>query len=243
MAPVPYIEFEEDGIKEQQFKEYIEAVSNEAVSWEKVKKSMQRDNGIKFAETDITDGKDKIVLKHVGLKEWLYGSGICINLTHIDKIPAFYNPPLARGEDTFFCTLLTEAKVVKVPTYHFHDSFLKYTGIVREKFPKTFEKLALDDASIGERFLKASMGWIKYKPLLMYIMQRNTYLNDIEIAKEKLRASIDKIDEIFPSNNFLSLLGELEKYDEKVQIHYKEYLKTNDVWNRIKNYISDQGKD
>jgi len=34
--------------------------------------------------------------------------------------------------------------------------------------------------------------------------------------------------------------GELEKYDEDVQKHYKEYLKTNDVWNRIKNCIREQ---
>ena len=71
----------------------------------------------------------------------------------------------------------------------------------------------------------------------MYIMQRNTYLKDIEIAKEKLRNSIDKINEIFPNNDFLCLCGELEKYDENVQKHYREYLKTNDVWNRIKMQI------
>lgn len=234
MSPVPYIEFGEDKVKEQDFKEYIDAVSNEAVNWEKIKKSMEQDNWMAFAEKDITEGKDKIVLKHVGIKSWLFGSGICINLTHIDKIPAFYNPPFARGEDTFFCTLLSEAKVVKVPTYHFHDSFLKYTGIVKGKFPKRFEKPSLNDETIGERFLKASIGWIKYKPLLMYIMQRNTYLKDIQIAKEKLENSIEKIDKIFPNNDFLCLVGELEKYDEDVQKHYKEYLKTNDVWNRIK---------
>ncbi|MDE5830668.1 MAG: hypothetical protein K2H53_03155, partial [Clostridia bacterium] len=157
-----------------------------------------------------------------------------INLKHIDKIPAFYNPPFARGEDAFFCTLLSEAKVVKVPTYHFHDGFLKYTGIVKGKFPKEFEKPSLDDKLVGARFLKASIGWVKYKPLLMYIMQRNTYLKDIEIAKEKLRNSIEKIDAIFPNNDFLCLVGELEKYDEDVGKHYKEYLRTNDVWNRIK---------
>lgn len=233
MSPVPYIEFGKDDIKEQTFKEYIDAVSNEAVNWESIKKNMS-DNGIAFAETDITEGKDKILLRHVGLEEWLYGSGICINLTHLDKIPAFYNPPYARGEDTFFCTLLTEARVIKVPTYHFHDGFLKYPGIVRGKYPKRFEKIPLDDDAIGERFLKASIGWIKYKPLLMYIMQRKTYLEDIAVAKEKLENSIEKINEIFPKNDFLGLVDELKKYDENVQKHYKEYLKTNDVWNRIK---------
>lgn len=242
MSPVPYIEFEKDEIKEQTFKKYIDAVSNEAISWEKVKKLMNKDNGMTFAEPDITEGKDKIVLKHVGIENWILASGICINLTHIDKIPAFYNPPLARGEDAFFCTLLSEAKVVQVPTYHFHDSFLKYTGIVKGKFPKRFEKIPLNDPAIGERFLRASIGWIKYKPLLMYIMQRNTYLRDIEIAKENLKNSIENIDAIFPNHDFLCLVGELEKYDENVQKHYGEYLKTNDVWNRIKRRIKEENE-
>lgn len=237
MSPVPYIDFKGNEEKEQKFREYINAVSNEVISWDKIKKYMNANHGMAFAESDITEGKDKIVLKHVGLKNWLYASGICINLTHIDKIPAFYNPPFARGEDTFFCTLLTEARVVQVPTYHFHDSFLKYPEIVRGKYPEKFEALKYADADVGERFLKASLGWIKYKPLLMYIMQRHTYLKDIEIAKEQLKNSIDNINEIFPYNDFLLLLGELEKYDEDVQKHYKEYLKTNDVWNRIKNFI------
>ena len=240
MSPVPSIEFGENSIKEQEFKEYIDAVSNEAVSWDSVKKQMNKDNGITFAEPDIAEGKDKIVLKHIGIKNWLLASGICLNLTHLQKIPAFYNPPNARGEDAFFSTLLTEAKVVKVPTYHFHDSFLKYTGILKGKFPKRFEKPALDDEAIGERFLKASIGWVKYKPLLMYIMQRTTYLKDIEIAKTKLKNSINKINDIFPNNDFLCLVGELEKYDEDVQKHYKEYLKTNDVWNRIKMQIQEE---
>lgn len=239
MSPVPYIEFGKDEIKKQTFKDYIDAVSNEAVNWESIQKDMST-NGMAFAETDITDGKDKIVLKHVGVENWLYGSGICINLTHIEKIPAFYNPPFARGEDTFFCTLLTEAKVVKVPTYHFHDGFLKYPGIVRGKFPKRFDKIPLDDVAIGERFLKASTGWVKYKPLLMYIMQRKTYLQDIETAKEKLKKSIENIDAIFPNSNFLGLVDELEKYDENVQIHYKEYMRTNEVWNRIKVRLRDE---
>jgi len=238
MSPVPYIEFDKDDVKEKDFKDYIDAVSNEAVSWEKIQAIWKKDvNGIAFAEKDITEGKDKIVLKHVGIKNWLLASGICLNLTHLEKIPAFYNPPNARGEDTFFCTLLNEAHVVQVPTYHFHDSFLRYPGIPKGKFPKRFEKIPLNDTSMGERFLKASIGWIKYKPLLMYIMQRNTYLRDIAIAKEKLKSSIEKINDIFPDSNFLGLVDELEKYDEQVQEHYNEYLKTNAVWNRIKAQI------
>ena len=59
----------------------------------------------------------------------------------------------------------------------------------------------------------------------------------IEIAKEKLKHSIEKVNKMFPEQDFLCLVDELERYDEKVKEHYKEYLKTNDVWNRIKAQI------
>ncbi len=67
MSPVPYINFDTDEIKEQKFKEYIDAVSNEVVSWDgKIKKEMEQresENGMAFAETDITEGKDKNSIK------------------------------------------------------------------------------------------------------------------------------------------------------------------------------------
>ena len=64
-------------------------------------------------------------IKKVGAGKWVAGSTLCLNLNHLSKIPAFYNPEDARGEDTFFSTQLINSKVIKVPVYHFHDGFLK----------------------------------------------------------------------------------------------------------------------
>ncbi len=36
---------------------------------------------------------------------------------------------------------LDESKVIKVPVYHFHDGFLKYTQIMNDAFPKYLRKL------------------------------------------------------------------------------------------------------
>ncbi len=93
-------------------------------------------------------------------------------MNHLDKIPAFYNPPEARGEDTFFSTLLDDAKVLRVPVYHFHDGFLKYPGIMKQKYPVSLRKIKGDESEIGLRFLRASKGWMKYKPLLLYIADK-----------------------------------------------------------------------
>ena len=239
MSPVPYIEYNEE-IQEEDFKNYINGISNEAVYWEKIKgKLNKKNNGITFADNEIAINGKAVQVKDIGSKNWLLASGICINLQHLDKIPAFYNPPYARGEDTFFSTLLSNAKVIKVPTYHFHDGFLKYTGILKEKYPKKLEKISVKDTSIEERFLKASIGWIKYKPLLIYITDRKNYRKIIEEVKNNLEKSIPKMNKVFSTCDFSCLLEELEKYDKNVKKHYNEYIRTNEVWNIFKNKIKE----
>ena len=158
-------------------------------------------------------------------------------MRHLDKIPAFYNPPFARGEDTFFSAMLKEAKIMQIPTYHFHDGFLKYVSILKENYPKKLKKIALDDGCIEQRFLKASIGWIKYKPLLVYINDRKNYRKIIEESRKNLEKSIPKMSEMFKTCDFTGLLNELDKYDADVKKHYKEYVRTNEVWDGFKNRI------
>ena len=236
MSPIPAIDFNSE-LTRKDFKNYIDAVSNEAISWKKVKKMLNYDNGIKYADENILKAKKIQDKKNLGKKNWLLGSGICINLQKIDKVPPFYNPPEARGEDAFFSTWLTNGKVLQVPTYHFHDGFLKYTEILNGKRPKTLVKVAPDEEVIGKRFLDASIGWIKYKPLLVYISQREKYTQIINKTKKNLKKSISKINKKFKKYDFSILLEELEKYDLNVQKHYDEYLKTYEMWARLKNEI------
>ena len=129
MNPIPYITYNEH-ITEDDYHAFIDGLENEIVNWEAVKTLRENNTCISYADADIaTAKKEPEYLKNVGKDSFIIGSGICLNLRHLDKIPAFYNPPEGRGEDTFFSCALGEkgAKVLKVPTYHFHDSFLKYT--------------------------------------------------------------------------------------------------------------------
>lgn len=232
ISPIPYVEFEEE-IDEEDFKDYIEAISNELISWETIKQKMEDDNGVTYADKQIAEGKGLYELQN----KWVAGSTLCLNLDHIDKIPAFYNPPLARGEDTFFSTLLKDAKVLKVPVYHFHDGFLKYSSITKGKYPKRLRKIKVEEENIETRFLKASKGWIKYKPLLMYIENKDTYKKNIKETIEKLEKSTPKINELFESTSFTELVKDLKEYDRNVEKHYSEYIKTNEIWDRLKHII------
>lgn len=232
ISPIPYVELGEE-ISEDDFKNYIEAISNELVSWESIKQKMIDNNGVTYSEKSIAEGKGLYELQ----QKWVAGSTLCLNLNHLDKIPAFYNPPLARGEDTFFSTLLKNAKILKIPVYHFHDGFLKYTSIIKGRYPKKLRRIKIEEENIESRFLKASKGWIKYKPLLMYIQDNENYKGNMKVAIEKLEKSVLKINELFESTNFTDLVKDLKEYDRNVEKHYKEYLKTNEIWKKMKEIL------
>ena len=110
--------------QEEEYKAFIEGISNEVITWDYVSKTRKKNGFLKYASSDIALGTKKVeVISKEGEAPVMYGSNLCLNLNHIDKIPAFYNPPGARGEDTFFSTLLGNSKIVRIPVYHFHDGF------------------------------------------------------------------------------------------------------------------------
>lgn len=244
MNPIPYIQYN-DEVKEEDYKAFIDGLENEVVNWEVVKKTREDNSAMAYADPEIANGVNKnIYLESLGKEDWILGSGICLNLRKLDKIPAFYNPPEARGEDTFFTCALAEkgAKVLRVPTYHFHDSFLKYTTLMKEKFPKTLTRLSLDDNGIEQRFLKTTIGWTKYKPLLYYITEHDNYRKIINKTRENLVKSTPKVSTCFETCDFGCLVNVLDEYDKNVRKHYNEYKKTMELWDRLKFQIRDNKK-
>lgn len=233
VSPIPYVDFENE-IDENHFRSFIEAVSNDILSWESIKYKMQNDNGVTYADPDLANEKGLYEIVQDGAGKWVAGSTLCLNLRHIKNIPAFYNPIGARGEDTFFATKLEDSKVLKVPVYHFHDGFLMYPEIMLSKFPKSLAKADNSEKIIEKRFFKASIGWIRYKPLLMYISDRKNYKQNIKKVYENLQSCIPAMNKIFKDYDFSILLDELTKYSNNVKNDYAEYLKTNEIWNKLK---------
>lgn len=233
ISPIPYVELNED-VDENLFRDYIEAISNDIVSWDSIKEKFTKDNGITYANREIANGNNCYEIQSDGVGKWVAGSTLCLNLDHIDRIPAFYNPEGARGEDTFFSTNLNNSKVIKVPVYHFHDGFLKYTNILRGKYPKMLRKIKLEDEQIAKRFMQASRGWVKYKPLLLYVTCKENYKEKIEETYKKLKAGIPEINKLFIEEDCNILMEDLKQYDRDVKKHYNEYLKTNEIWNILK---------
>jgi len=237
ISPIPYIDFNEI-FTEEDMKEFIEVISNDIVTWESIREKMKNNNGVTYANMEIAKGNGAREIESDGIGKWVAGSTLCLNLNDREKIPAFYNPPLARGEDTFFSTLLGDSKIVRIPVYHFHDGFLKYTEIMDRVYPKALRKINIKEEKIKTRFLKATMGWIKYKPLLLYITDRESYKSKIEDMVNKLQEIVPKLNKIFDDDCFTDLLKELEKYDREIEQHYKDYIRTNEIWNKLKTKIN-----
>lgn len=233
ISPIPYINFKNND-EENQFRNYIEAISNDIISWESIKNKMQLDNGVTYADPNIASGQGAYELQWAGAGKWVAGSTLCLNLHNIDNIPAFYNPLNARGEDTFFATKLRNSKVIKVPVYHFHDGFLMYKEIMQDEFPTKLEKADNSQESVEKRFLKASIGWIRYKPLLMYITDSEHFDQNIKLVREKLVESIPTMNKMFDDINFDILLEELDKYSKNVKNDYVEYNRVNEIWKKLK---------
>ena len=232
ISPIPYMNFENEE-NEQAINHFIKAISNEIVTWESIKEKYEKSNGVTFAENSILNGEPYELLNEDGNK-FVAGSTLCINLNHIEKIPAFYNPVNARGEDTFFSLNLAEAKVMKVPVYHFHDGFLKYRQIMSNKFPKTLRLIRHSEDTVEKRFYKACLGWIKYKPLLVYILEKDKYRDIINDVYNRLEKSIPKINSLYPNYDFRQITEALKTYDQNVENDYNSYIEVNNIWNELK---------
>lgn len=234
ISPIPYLDFEKD-IGKKEFENYISALSNDIISVKHIEELMIQSKGITYANIDIATGNGAYEMKNDNDNKWVAGSTLGLNLKNKSKIPAFYNPPGARGEDTFFSIHLKESKVIKVPIYHFHDGFLKYKKIMQEEYPKQLREIPIKEEETLSRFIQASKGWIKYKPLLMYITDKENYNKKIAEMYQKLKDSIPNMNKAFECDEFSQLLEILEEYHKNVELHYEQYRKTNEIWEKLKN--------
>jgi hypothetical protein len=235
ISPIPYIKFD-DTMKESDFRMFIEAISNDIVNWDTIS-SVMNNGGVTYADTNILTSDDTEEVQEVNHTKFISGANLCINLKNPERVYPFYNPPGARGEDTFLSTCLSDRKVIRVPCYTFHDGFSTYNSLMDGVLPIKLKYIQADSDKIRDRFYHACIGWIRYKPLLMYITQRDQYEDKIEEMREQLKKTIPIICKFFGRDDFANIEIELEKYNKNVKKHYKQYLDTQDIWKRICEFL------
>ena len=235
ISPIPYIKFNEE-ISEDIFSKFIRSISNDIVNWEKIKKIMNN-GGVTYANTNILVKKEVIEVKEINRAKFISGANLCINLTKPERLFPFFNPPGARGEDTFLSTYLSERTVLKVPCYTFHDGFSTYNHLLVGVLPIKLKFIKADSPEIVSRFYKACIGWIRYKPLLMYITNREEYENNIKEIESSLIETLPKICEYFGRDDFMKILPELRKYNKNVEKHFNEYKAAEEIWHKVMSLI------
>lgn len=231
ISPLPYLNYN-DVLAERDFRTFIEAISNDILNWEKIKEVMGN-GGITYADTGILVEKPFAdVLEKNGAK-FISGGNLGINLTQPKQIFPFYNPPGARGEDTFLSTCLSERRVVKVPCYTFHDGFSTYHHLLAGVLPISLKFIKADNPEIVRRFYNACVGWVRYKPLLTLITDPENYNEKINIVRFKLKETLPKIAEYFSEPKFMMLTDEFDKYDHNAIKHHRDFSVLKETWAEI----------
>lgn len=236
ISPIPYMEFN-DVLPEGDFREFIEAISNDIINWENLKAVMEN-GGVTYADPKILTSREAVEVEEVNHAKFISGANLCINLQDPHRVFPFYNPPGARGEDTFLSTCLTDRKVMRVPCYTFHDGFATYNHLLEGVLPTRLKFVKADSEEIINRFYKACIGWIRYKPLLLYITDRDTYEERIQEMRQQLARTLPQIAEYFNEPDFKKVSGELEKYHKNVKKHYNEFQETQKVWGKITSHFA-----
>lgn len=231
ISPIPQIRFNEVFLQDD-FRMYIEAISNDIITWDSIVKKME-DGGVSYANLDVINSQKIQEVKEVGGMKFISGANLGFNLKNLDRLFPFYNPPGARGEDTFLSTCIGESTIRKVPCYTFHDGYATYQRLLFGVLPNKFKAMSSESATVYKRFLMASIGWIRYKPLLLYITRRESYTQDIEKMREQLNQVIPKICAYFGNEDFMQILKELDAYDAHVEEHFQEFECTKHAWLKI----------
>lgn len=232
ISPLPSFEF--DGIlDESTFHQFTDALSSDILQWPAVCRTMQS-GGVNYADKQVLiEHQAKLVEPFHGAKI-VTGGNLGINLTQPQRVLPFYNPPGARGEDSIFSACLSDYTVKSIPVYTFHDGFGFYGSLLRGVLPTQLKKISFyDSAAVIERFYRACIGWIRYKPLFTYLTQPMEFEQIMKTTRENLMEALPKVCAYFNRRDFGNILEELDTYVRDVPKHHAELLETISRWKRI----------
>ena len=237
ISPIPYIHFN-DVMTEGDFRLFIEAISNDIVNWDSIR-AVMNNGGVTYADTKVLTSDIAEEVQETNHAKFISGGNLCINVTDPGRTIPFYNPPGARGEDTFLSTCLSDRKVLRVPCYAFHDGFSTYRHLMNGVLPNRLKYIEANSEKIVMRFYHACIGWVRYKPLLLYITQRDRYDEKISEMKANLTVSLPKVCDFFQCADFMNVLAELEKFDKNVEKHYRQFINSQNAWTRITGHFAE----
>ncbi|MCL2767958.1 MAG: hypothetical protein FWE49_04465 [Synergistaceae bacterium] len=238
ISPIPHIDFG-DTITESDFRLFIEAVSNDILEWNKIRRLMD-DGGVTYADPQVFIEDTVKEVEEINGAKFISGSNLGINLMDTSRVKPFFNPPKARGEDTFLSTCLTDHKVLRIPCYTFHDAFSVYNDLLDGVLPLQLKRADANTKKIVSRFYKACIGWVRYKPLYLYITRPENFAEETDNIVKKLSAAVPKLCKYFNDPCFQRIIVEFDKYCHFVKSHHQLFLENQRIWKHLREYAIQQ---
>ncbi|MEG0392098.1 MAG: hypothetical protein RR626_05000 [Anaerovoracaceae bacterium] len=228
ISPIPNIRYDQV-LQEEDFRRFIQAISNDIINWDSIK-GLMNSGGVTYGNKEVLIQKEEISVREVQGCKFISGSNLCINLKDKSRSLPFYHPPGARGEDTFLSTLLTNRTVIKVPCYTFHDGFAAYKHVLEGVLPIELDSIAPSSEVIVTRFLNACIGWVRYKPLLLYLTRPGDYKDLFLSIQETLDQVVPKLCTYFQRKEFEEISTQFHKYCKTVEKHGRQFEQVQAAW-------------
>lgn len=232
ISPIPCFHFDSDA-EQAAFRELIEGVSNDAVNWKNVS-NLMKTRGVTYADTDILLHHTVTTLCESTADGMpITGSNLGLNLTRPERTKPFFNPPKARGEDTFFGLMMHEHIVKRIPVYTFHDGFMKYYDLLNGVLPIHLSPVDENSPKIRIRFYRTCLGWVRYKPLYLYLKDPNSYKEKEKETEQHLQKAAPVLTQYFQTLSFNRLLPEFRHYASRVQQDADTFKAIQDDWAQL----------
>ena len=236
LSPLPSIEFDAI-VDERIFRQFIEALSSDVLQWDSVI-GVMRNGGVTYADKEILIHQNAELVDEIDHAKFITGGNLGMNLTDREKVLSFYNPPGARGEDSFLSTCLCQHTVKRIPTYTFHDGFSIYETLLNGVLPTNLRNVSFYDSNlIIERFYRACIGWIRYKPLYTYLTCGQEYRKRMEETHTQLEQAIPRICAFFNNRAFEAILHEMDRFTADVNCHAEAFERSKMTWEKLKQSI------
>ncbi len=182
---------------------------------------------------EIRSSKRPFIIEHGPHGKHIYAGNMGINLNSVrnGRVPVFFTPPNARGEDTIFALQLRNLQVEEVPSYIFHDPFGMYPKILEDEPPEHLEGIPLN-GNTENRFADALIGWLKYAPILIKMTSRNSQeMRDrTNEMLSKIREPTQKLALLLDCPKLNNCYGVLRRYFDSVERDYKDLVTVQREW-------------
>lgn len=158
---------------------------------------------------------------------WGGSMGMSADALLAGRLPAFYCPAGARGEDSFFRAALGESVHVEgIRSQPFHDPFASYPTVLDGAGPLNLIDRHVYSSRTSVRFTDALHGWMSYSPLWMTLAGKSP--QQIEAVSLDL-ASIESDLRVLDRQG-KSLRMTFDDARSRLQLDWYEFRSTNEFW-------------